>query len=108
MTANNSKYYLVYLNKLDQYNNSQHRSIGKKPIDTDYSDLTEEIKTDNKGSKFKVDNSFKITKYKNIFSKGYTESWSREIFIIVSIVSVFIIVSVSVSILILRCMKLKI
>ena len=23
-----------------------------------------------------------ITKYKNIFSKGYTENWSREIFII--------------------------
>ena len=24
----------------------------------------------------------RITKYKNIFSKGYTENWSREIFII--------------------------
>ena len=27
----------------------------------------------------------KITKYKNIFSKGYTEYWSREIFIIESV-----------------------
>ena len=27
----------------------------------------------------------RITKYKNIFSKGYTENWSREILIIDSI-----------------------
>ena len=27
----------------------------------------------------------KITKYKNIFSKGYTENWSREIFVIESV-----------------------
>ena len=27
----------------------------------------------------------RITKYENIFSKGYTESWSREVFIINSV-----------------------
>ena len=33
MTANNSKSYLVYLNKLvDQYNNTNDCSIGTKPI----------------------------------------------------------------------------
>ena len=31
--------------------------------------------------KFQVDNRARITKYKNIFSKGYTENWSRKIFI---------------------------
>ena len=31
MTANDSKYYLLYLNKLvDQYNNTYHHSIHKK------------------------------------------------------------------------------
>ena len=35
-----------------------------------------------KASKFKVNERFRITKYKNIFSKDYTENWSREIFII--------------------------
>ena len=25
---------------------------------------------------------FRITKYKNIFSKGYTKNWSKEIFVI--------------------------
>ena len=34
MTANNSKFYLSYLNKIvDEYNDAYHRSIGKKPID---------------------------------------------------------------------------
>ena len=34
MTANNSDCYLDYLNKLvDEYNNSYHCCIGKKPVD---------------------------------------------------------------------------
>ena len=38
MTANDSKSYLEYLSKLiDEYNNSYHRSIVKKPINADYS-----------------------------------------------------------------------
>ena len=42
MTANDSKSYLGYLNKLvDEYNNNYHRSIGKKSIDADYYVLTE-------------------------------------------------------------------
>ena len=41
MRANDSKFYLSYLNKLeDQYNNTYH-SINKKPINADYSGLTE-------------------------------------------------------------------
>ena len=41
MAANNSKSYLSYLNKLvDQYNNTYHHSINKKPINADYPALT--------------------------------------------------------------------
>ena len=32
-----------------------------------------------------VNDRVRITKYKNIFTKGYTENWSREIFIINSV-----------------------
>ena len=86
MTANNSKSYLASLNKLaDQYNNTYHHSIGKKSIDADYSDLTEEIDTNPEAPKFKINDRVRITKYKNIFSKGYTENWSSEIFIINSV-----------------------
>ena len=38
-----------------------------------------------KAPKFKVNYRRRITNYKNIFSKGYTENWSREIFIIDSV-----------------------
>ena len=44
MTANDSKSYLPYSNKLvDQYNNIYHHSIGKKPTNAVYSALTEKI-----------------------------------------------------------------
>ena len=44
MTANDSKSYHGYLNKLvNKYNNTYHRSIGKNPIVAAYSTLTEEI-----------------------------------------------------------------
>ena len=42
MAANDNKSYLSYLNKLvDQYNNTYDHSINKKPINADYSSLTE-------------------------------------------------------------------
>ena len=86
MIANNSKSYPSYLNKLlDQYDNTYHHSIGKKPINTDYSALTEKVEMISKASKFKLNDGVRITKYKNIFSKGYTKNWSREIFIIDSV-----------------------
>ena len=86
MTANDSKSYLPYLKKLvDQYNNTYYHSINKKPIDAYYSALTEKIETDSKIRKFKVNDTVRINKYKNIFSKEYTGNWSREIFIIDSV-----------------------
>ena len=83
MTPNDSKFYLPYLNKLlDQYNNTYHRSVNKKPINAVYSALTENIESNLKATKFKVNDRVRITTYKNIFIKGYTKNWSREIFII--------------------------
>ena len=83
MKANDSKSYLPYLNNLvDQYNNTYHQSINKKPINADYSALTKKIETSHKAPKFKVIDRVRITKSKNIFSKGYTENRSREISVI--------------------------
>ena len=71
------------MNKLvDKYNNTYHRSIRKKPIDADYSTITEKIGMNPKAPKFTVGDRVRITKYKNISSKGYTENWSKEIFVI--------------------------
>ena len=86
MTANDSSSYLPYLNKLlDQYNNTYHHYTNEKPINANYSALTEKIETNPKASKFKVNDRVRITKHNNIFSKRYTENWSREIFLIDSI-----------------------
>ena len=75
MTSNESKSYLSYSNKLvDQYNNTFHHSINKKPINADYSVLNEKIETNFKDPKFNVNDRVRITKYKNIFSNAYTEN----------------------------------
>ena len=54
-----------------------------KPVDVKdntYIDFKKEI--NNKDFKFKVGDHVRISKYKNIFTKGYTPNWSEEIFII--------------------------
>ena len=38
-------------------------------------------KVDNKDPKFKVGDYVRISKYKNIFAKGYMPNWSEEVFI---------------------------
>ena len=37
---------------------------------------------DEKDSRFKVGDTVRISKFKNIFAKGYTPNWSKEIFIV--------------------------
>ena len=83
MATNDSKYYLPYFNNLvDQCNNTYHHSINKKPINVDCSALTEKIETNPKSPKYKVNYRVRVTKYKNIFRKGYTENWLRKVFTI--------------------------
>ena len=81
----NIKY--VYIDKLDdkvnEYNNVYHRIIKMKPIevkDNTYIDSIKEV--NDKDSKFKVGDHVRISKYKNIFAKGYTPNWSEEVFVI--------------------------
>ena len=54
-----------------------------KPI-TIASDSYSEYDEDSskKNPKFKVGDHVRISKYKNIFAKGYTPNWSEEVFII--------------------------
>ena len=72
----------VYFNGLDdivkKYNNTVHSSIKIKPKDvTDikYVEYSEE-------TKFKVGDNVRISKYKNIFAKGYTPNWSEKVFVV--------------------------
>ena len=72
----------VYIDKLDdivdEYNNTYHRTIKMKPIDVK-DNIDKEVNDD---PKFKVGDHVRISKYKNIFAKGYTPNWSEEVFVI--------------------------
>ena len=53
-----------------------------KPIDVTYDSYAEYNKDSNeKDAKFKVGDRVRISKYKNIFAKGWTENWS-EVFVV--------------------------
>ena len=80
----------VYIDKSDdivnEYNNTYHRTIKMKPVDVknntciDSMELHSEKEVNNKDTKFKVDDYVRISKYKNIFAKGYMPNWSEEDF----------------------------
>ena len=77
----------VYINQLDdivkKYNNTYHTSIKMKPIDIKYNTyIGFKKEVNDKNPKFKVGDHVRISKYKNIFAKGYMPNWSEEIFII--------------------------
>ena len=77
----------VYFNVLDdivnEYNNTVYRIMKMKLTDVT-SDSYAEYNDDynEKGLKFKAGGHVRISKYKNIFAKGYTQNWSEEVFII--------------------------
>ena len=48
--------------------------------DNAYIDFKREV--NDKDPKFKVGDYVRISKYKNIFAKGYTPNWSEEVFVI--------------------------
>ena len=57
--------------------------IKMKPIDVkDNTYIDHEKKVNNEDPKFKVGDYVRISKYKNIFAKGYMPNWSEEFFII--------------------------
>ena len=77
----------VYIDKLDDivkdYNNTYHASIKVKPVDVKdntYIDFKKDV--NDKNAKFEVGDHVRISKYKNIFTKGYMPNWSEEIFIV--------------------------
>ena len=77
----------VYIDKLDdimgEYNNAYNRTIKMKPDDVKdntYTDFKEEV--NDRDPNLKVGDHVRISKYKNIFAKGYTPNWSEEAFVV--------------------------
>ena len=90
------KYMTVYYDVLDdvvnKYNNTKHSTIKMKPIDVKDTTQSSHLERNNKrvyidehnekDSRFKVGDRVRIPKFKNIFAKGYTPNWSKEMFIV--------------------------
>ena len=74
----------VYYDVVNKCNNTKHSTIKMKPIDVrDNNNKRVYIDEHNeKRSRFKVGDTVRISKFKNIFAKGYTPNVSKEIFIV--------------------------
>ena len=76
----------MYIDKLDdivnEYNNTYYRTIKMKPVDVKdnaYIDFKKEV--NDKDPNFKVGDYVRVSKYKNIFAKGYMPNRSEEVFV---------------------------
>ena len=77
----------VYIDKLNgimnKYDNTYHTTIKMKPIDAkDNTYIHTSKKINCKDPKLKVGEYVRISKYKNIFAKGYMPNWSEEFFVV--------------------------
>ena len=84
----------VYHDVLDDVvnNNTKHSTIKMKSIDVGDTKKSSSLERNNKRvyidahnekeGRFKVGDRVRISRYKNIFPKGYTPNWSKEIFIV--------------------------
>ena len=80
----------MYVDKLNDIvnkcNNTYHRTIKVKPVDVKdntYIDFSKEVH--DKDPKLKIGDWLRISKYKNIFARGYTPNWSEEVFVITNV-----------------------
>ena len=81
MTVTGKNVYYDVLDDVVKYNNTKHSStIKMKPIDVKNNKRVYIDKHNEKDSRFKVGDRVRISKFKNIFTKGYTPNWSKEIF----------------------------
>ena len=83
MTAiSKNVYFDVLHDTVNKYNNAVHKTIKMKPVDiTDYYYAEYNEDFNKKNSKFKVGDHSRVSKYKNIFAKGYAPNWSEEVFV---------------------------
>ena len=80
MTAISKNVYFDVLDDIvNKYNNTDNRTIKMKPIEVTNDSFAEYNEESNKKCpKYKVRDHVRISKYKNIFVKGYVPNWSEE------------------------------
>ena len=81
-TTGKNVYYDILDDVVNKYNNTKHSTIKMKPIDVQNNKRVYIDEHNEKDSKFKVGDRVRISRYKNIFAKGYAPNWSSDIFIV--------------------------
>ena len=82
MATDKNVYYDVLDDVINEYNNTKHNTIKMKPKDVKNDKRVYINEHNEKDSRFKIGDRVRISKFKNIFAKGYTPNWSKEIFIV--------------------------
>ena len=83
MTATGKNvYYDILDDVVNEYKNTKHSTIKIKPTDVKNNKRVHIDEHNEKDSRFKVVGRVRISKFKNIFAKGYTPNWSTEMFIV--------------------------
>ena len=86
MAANDSQFSLSYLNKLvDKYFNAYRNSVNRRPINSDYPALTQNLRPILELLRLKLMIEPELLSIKIFFRKGYIENWLGKIFIINSV-----------------------
>ena len=67
---------------VNEYNNTKHNTIKIKLKDVGDNERVYIDEHNEKDRRFKVGDRVRTSKFKNIFAKGYTPNWSKEIFIV--------------------------
>ncbi len=88
----NYKWLHILDDLVDSYNKTQHTSIGCAPKDVTKENASEiwvrqyaDVKKPKRIPKFKINDKVRISKQRNVFSRGFHPNWSEEIFTIHSI-----------------------
>ena len=82
-TISKNVYFDVLDDIVNKFDNTVYKTIKMKPIDVtshSYAEYNEDF--NKKDPKFKVGDHVRISKYKNIFAKGYAPNWSEEVFVV--------------------------
>ena len=91
MTLTSKNFYIGKSDDIvNKYNNTYHSTIKIKLADVKSSTYIDSSKEKiNKDPKFKIGDIVRISKYKNIFVKGYIQNLSEEVFQIKKVKSAF-------------------
>ena len=83
MTATGKNVFYDFLDDVvNEYNNTKHNTIKMKPKDVRDNKRVYIDEHNEKDGRFKVGDRVRISKFENIFAKGYSPNWSKEIFIV--------------------------